>query len=33
VVDLDTPQDVEKLQQRLGLTLKLPQPLQAVTEG
>lgn len=33
VVDLDTPEDVEKLQQRLGLTLKLPQPLQPVTAG
>lgn len=28
VVDLDTPQDIEKLQQRLGMILKLPQQLQ-----
>ena len=31
VVDLDTPDDIEKLQQRLGLVLKLPQSLQPVT--
>lgn len=28
IVDLDTPEDIEKLQKRLGLTLKLPQALQ-----
>jgi molybdenum cofactor cytidylyltransferase len=27
VVDLDTPEDIEKLQKRLGLVLKLPQAL------
>ena len=26
VIDLDTPEDIEKLQKRLGLVLKLPQP-------
>ncbi|MGB7596613.1 MAG: nucleotidyltransferase family protein [Gallionella sp.] len=31
VVDLDTPEDIEKLQRRLGLVMKLPQPLQPVT--
>lgn len=31
VVDLDTPEDIEKLQKRLGLVLKLPQQLHTVT--
>jgi hypothetical protein len=26
VIDPDTPEDIEKLQKRLGLVLKLPQP-------
>jgi hypothetical protein len=26
VIDPDMPQDIEKLQKRLGLVLKLPQP-------
>lgn len=27
IVDLDTPEDIERLEKRLGLTLKLPHPL------
>jgi molybdenum cofactor cytidylyltransferase len=33
VVDLDTPEDVEKLQKRLGLILKVPEPLHPVTSS
>jgi molybdenum cofactor cytidylyltransferase len=33
VVDLDTPEDIEKLQKRLGLVLKLPQLLHPVTSS
>jgi len=31
VVDLDTPEDIEKLQQRLGLVLNLPERLHSLT--
>ena len=31
VIDLDTPEDIEKLQKRLGLVLKLPQPSRPAT--
>jgi hypothetical protein len=31
VIDPDMPQDIEKLQKRLGLVLKLPQPSRPAT--